>query len=260
MSALISITGVAKRYATDRGEVVAVQDVDLEVRQGSFVALLGPSGCGKSTLLRMVAGLDAPSEGRILLDGQDVVAPTAMVGFMFQHSLLFPWRSVIENVLLPVDIARGKRAEHLDRAHALLASVGLEEFAHHRPNELSGGMQQRAALCRALIVDPPVLLLDEPFGALDSITREELNDLLLQICHESGKTTLLVTHDVEEAVYLADEVVVMSSRPGRISDVVGVELGYPRDTETRNLPEFRALATRLRKGLGIAHRQGRAAR
>lgn len=252
--AVIELTEVAKRYATARGTVTAVTGVSLGVAERSFVAIVGPSGCGKSTLLKMLAGLVTPTSGGIALYGETVSGPTPHVGIMFQKSVLFPWRTVLQNVLLPVDVRRLKRAAYIDRAHELLAQVGLADFTGHPPRELSGGMQQRVALCRALINDPPVLLLDEPFGALDSITREQLNDLLLDICVATAKTTVLVTHDVDEAVYLADQVVVMSPRPGRVVETVPIALPRPRDNAARKLPEFHAAGTHVRSLLGLAHR------
>lgn len=246
---MLAVRGVSKTYRSKRGDVPAVSDIDLEVPQGSITSIVGPSGCGKSTLLRMMAGLFPADSGEIVLGGQRVAGPSQLVGMMFQHSALLQWRDVLSNVLLPVDVLKLSRTEYESRGRELLAQVGLAGFEKRRPYELSGGMQQRVAICRALIHDPAVLLLDEPFGALDSITREQLNDLLLTICKTGKKTVVLVTHDIGESVYLADQVVVMSSRPGRIVDRVDVDLPYPRDWTARSLPEFDRTALRVRKAL-----------
>lgn len=247
----IALRNLDKRYSTNSGEVMAVSSVNLDVPTGSFVTLVGPSGCGKSTTLKMMAGLIMPSDGSILLYGEPVKEPSPHIGMMFQKSVLMPWRSVLDNVLLPIDVLTLKKKDYLDRAHELLQQVGLTGFADRFPRELSGGMQQRVAICRALIHDPPVLLLDEPFGALDSITREQLNDLLVELCTRTGKTTVLVTHNIDEAVYLADKVVVMSPRPGRIVKELDVELGRPRNYRTRGLPQFEEHSIEVREALGF---------
>lgn len=246
---MLTVHGVAKTYRSKRGDVPAVRDIDLDVARGGITSVVGPSGCGKSTLLRMLAGLLPADGGEILLAGQRVTGPSPRIGMMFQHSALLQWRDVLRNVLLPIDVLKLSRTAYDARARELLAQVGLAGFEKRRPHELSGGMQQRVAICRALIHDPAVLLLDEPFGALDSITREQLNDLLLTICKTGNKTVVLVTHDIEESVYLADQVVVMSSRPGRIVEQVRVELPYPRDWRARSLPEFERATLRVRKAL-----------
>ncbi|MPY99422.1 MAG: ATP-binding cassette domain-containing protein [Actinophytocola sp.] len=245
----LAVRGVSKTYLTKGSDVPAVTDIDLEVVRGSITAIVGPSGCGKSTLLRMLAGVLPADNGDIFLAGARVTGPSQRIGMMFQHSALLQWRDVLRNVLLPVDILKLPRSNFEEQARNLLAQVGLAGSEKLRPHELSGGMQQRVAICRALIHDPAVLLLDEPFGALDSITREQLNDLLLAICKTGEKTAVLVTHDIEESVYLADQVIVMSSRPGRIVERVRVDLPYPRDWTARSLPEFERTTQRVRKAL-----------
>ena len=209
---LIAVKGLTRRY----GAVTALDHVDLTIRGGELIAIVGPSGCGKSTLLRILAGLMPPTEGEAWLQGSRIEGPRRDIGVVFQTPVLFPWRSVLDNVLLPVDVQRLGRDKMRATAMTLLRMVGLEGFESHLPNQLSGGMQQRAALVRALIHDPSVLLMDEPFGALDAMTREQMNVELQRIWMERRKTVVFVTHSVGEAVFLADRVVVMSPRPGRV--------------------------------------------
>ncbi len=254
--ALIELRSMSKRYASRRGEVDALADVTLDVQREEFVSIVGPSGCGKSTLLKILLGVMPASGGRVAIAGESVTAPRTDVGMMFQSPTLLPWRSVLSNVLLPIEMLRLDRRQFADRARELLDLVGLSGFADHYPGELSGGMQQRAAMCRALIHDPDILLLDEPFGALDSITREQLNDELQRIWARTKKTVVLVTHSIDEAVYLSDRVVVMSARPGRLVDARQVELPRPRTMETRSLPEFDALGLEIRRALGHASGTG----
>ena len=213
--------------------------LDLRIEAGSFVALLGPSGCGKSTLLLMIAGLLAGSDGEIRLAGRTVAGPQTEIGIVFQSHVLVDWRDVLGNVLLQIDLRGLPRVDYLERAQELLRSVGLEAFAARRPYELSGGMQQRTAFCRALVHDPPLVLMDEPLGALDAMTREQLRADLERLWLRTGKTVILVTHSIEEAVQLADKVVVISPRPGRIVREIAIDLPRPRDLavcETRGLP------------------------
>ena len=229
MAPLIRIEGVSKLFDTGSGPPVhALASVDLEVGESEFLTIVGRSGCGKSTLLRIVAGLIPPSTGRVTIDGREVAGPSKRVSLAFQRPALLPWRSVIENVLLPVEVLGLDRKAYRARAEELLALVGLDGFEGRRPYELSGGMQQRAALCRALIHDPDVLLMDEPFAALDALTREELSLELQRIWGEHRKTIVFITHSISEAVLLADRVVVMTPRPGRIAKVVPVEAARPR--------------------------------
>ncbi|WP_245177277.1 ABC transporter ATP-binding protein [Geodermatophilus sp. DF01_2] len=252
---VVSIRGVSKRFATTGDDVVALTDVDLAVAPGEFVCLIGPSGCGKSTLLNLVGGLLPPTAGRVEIGGRPVTGPPSEVGMMFQKPVLLEWRTVRENVLLPVEARNGRKGAKAARGRAdeLLGRVGLGEFEERYPNELSGGMQQRAAICRMLIGDPDVLLLDEPFGALDELTRERLNLELAKIVSGTDKAALLVTHNIIEGVFLSDRVVVMSARPGRIVDVVDVPLPRPRCLEVVTTPEFTALVARVRELLELGH-------
>jgi NitT/TauT family transport system ATP-binding protein len=249
------VDAVSKSFSSGgrRPPVVALQPVSCAVKAGELVALLGPSGCGKTTLLRMVAGLTRPTTGRVLVRGQEVRGPGADFGFVFQAPTLLPWRSVLGNILFPMEILG--RADHAarDRANELLGIVGLRDFAKHRPHELSGGMRQRVALCRALIHAPSLLLMDEPFAALDELTRMEMHDLLLDIRARTGATVLFVTHGISEAVFLADEILVFSPRPGRIAARIRVDLGYPRTPDMRYGAAFAALARQAGAALGIVH-------
>ncbi|MCB0162129.1 MAG: ABC transporter ATP-binding protein, partial [Caldilineaceae bacterium] len=210
----------------------------LAVGGGEFISLVGPSGCGKSTMLRVVAGLRPATSGTILVDGVPVTRPIPKVGMVFQAAVLLKWRTILDNVLLPAELAGLNPRRYREQARELLALVGLGDFTGKRPGELSGGMQQRVSLCRALLLDPPLLLMDEPFGALDAMTRDDMNLELLRVWGEATgsegrKTILFVTHSIPEAVFLSDRVVVMSPRPGRIADIVDIDLPRPRSVETR---------------------------
>jgi NitT/TauT family transport system ATP-binding protein len=250
---LIRLDAVGMTYATASGPVEALRDIDLTVGRGELVAVVGPSGCGKSTLLRIIAGLRPPSRGRVEVAGRPVVRPIASVGMVFQAPVLLKWRTIEDNVLLPAELSRLDPRDYRDRAARLLHLVGLAEFAQKLPRELSGGMQQRASLCRALLLDPPLLLMDEPFGALDAMTRDEMNLELLRVWGErSGeerKTIVFVTHSIPEAVFLADRVIVMTSRPGRLGRVFDVPLPRPRTAGSRARPEFGALALAIHESL-----------
>lgn len=230
-------------YETTSGPVEALQDISLSVGEGEFISLVGPSGCGKSTLLRVVAGLRVNTSGVVVVDGIEVKRPIPEVGMVFQAAVLLKWRTILGNVLLPAELAGLNPKNYLDNAHKLLHLVGLEEFSDKLPSELSGGMQQRAALCRALLLDPPLLLMDEPFGALDAMTRDDMNLELLRVWGEQTdggdrKTILFVTHSIPEAVFLSDRVVVMTPRPGRLAKVIPIDLPRPRTVETRATSEF----------------------
>jgi NitT/TauT family transport system ATP-binding protein len=245
---LIEIDRVGMIYLADSGPVEALRDVSLTVHEGELVALVGPSGCGKSTLMRVVAGLRPVTAGRVVVDGVPVSGPVSRVGMVFQAAVLLKWRSVLDNVLLPVELSGQRIAAYRERALQLLELVGLADFAAKRPNELSGGMQQRASLCRALILDPPILLMDEPFGALDAMTRDEMNLELLRIWGEEGsarKTIVFVTHSIPEAAFLADRVVVMTPRPGRVAGVHEVKIARPRSVQTRADPELGRLSLQI---------------
>lgn len=225
---VIRLDGVSKVFEGRKGVVEALRDIHLEVSAGEFVAIIGRSGCGKSTLLRLVAGLLSPTQGKVTVGGEPITGPRRDVALMFQQPALLPWRSVIDNVLLPVEIFGWRRSEYRERAMELLETVGLSSFYKQLPHELSGGMQQRVALCRALIQRPRVMLMDEPFSALDALTREELAVELQRIHMQESPTTVFVTHSIPEAVLLADRVVVLSSRPGQVRSVVDVKIPRPR--------------------------------
>jgi NitT/TauT family transport system ATP-binding protein len=228
---VIRLDGVRVAYASKSGQVVALDQVDLAARDGEFVAVVGPSGCGKSTLLKLIAGLLRPTAGRVQVDGAEVLGPGGNVGIVFQSPLLMPWRSVLDNILLQIEIRGRRKADYIEHARQLIDLVGLRGFADRKPYELSGGMQQRVGLCRALIHDPGLLLMDEPFGALDAMTREAMNTELQRIWMERRKTVLLITHSIAEAVQLADRVVVMTYRPGRVKRVFDIDLPRPRNSE-----------------------------
>jgi NitT/TauT family transport system ATP-binding protein len=236
-----------------RGEpVIALEKVDLKVRAGQFAAIIGPSGCGKSTLLRLIADIVKPHAGSITLGGDTprVARHAHALGFVFQAATLLPWRSVRQNIELPLDVVGRNSKRRSSRSSAdLLELVGLSGFADALPNQLSGGMQQRAAIARALILDPDVLLLDEPFGALDEITRQKMNLELLRIWSEARTTALLITHSIAEAVFMSDQIHIMSARPGRITSVIDVPLGRPRGLEMMRSPEFFDCVNAVRDGL-----------
>lgn len=243
--------GVSKSYRLRARDLVAIDRVSFAVPRGRFVSIVGPSGCGKSTLLKIILGVIPASAGEILFNGRPVTGPQPNIGMVFQSPALLAWRPVLANVLLPVEIRRYPPARYLQRAQELLAMVGLSEFQTSYPRQLSGGMQQRAAICRALIIDPPLLLFDEPFSALDGLTRDQLNQEVLKIWERTGKTILLVTHNIEEAVYMSDQVIVMSARPGTVTAVVQVDLPRPRQLAVRQTAEFFECVTRVRTGLGM---------
>jgi NitT/TauT family transport system ATP-binding protein len=240
--------GVGKTFGG--GQLIALEDASFTIAAGSFVTLVGPSGCGKSTLLRLIAGLIERSSGSLTVHGRQVTGPHTDVGLMFQRATLLDWRTAIENVLLPVELRRQVAAADKARAAELLAMVGLKDFAFSFPSQLSGGMQQRVALARLLQTGADILLLDEPFGALDEFTRERLNLELMRIVAEVGATTLFVTHNILEAIFLADEVMVMTPRPGRLARVVKVPFARPRTPELTLTPEFNALVAEVRDILG----------
>jgi NitT/TauT family transport system ATP-binding protein len=249
---VIGLAGVSLAYSGKAGTVLALDRIDLAARPGEFLAVVGPSGCGKSTLLKLVSGLLAPSAGEVRIEGRPVRGPHASVGVVFQSPLLMPWRTVIENILLPIEIRGERTANYAAAARQLIELVGLGGFADRHPYELSGGMQQRVGLCRALVTDPPLLLMDEPFGALDAMTREQMNAELQRIWMERQKTVLLITHSITEAVYLADRVLVMSPRPGRIIEEVPISLPRPRSLGMTETVEFAQLANQVRRALNAA--------
>jgi NitT/TauT family transport system ATP-binding protein len=238
VGALIEVLGVSKTYSALDGAVRALDDVSLEIADGEFVSILGPSGCGKSTLLLMVAGLLAPTAGEIWVAGRRVERPQTELGIVFQNPVLLDWRTVLRNVLLQAEARRLDVGVYRPRALALLRSVGLEGFEDKYPFELSGGMRQRTAICRALIHDPPLLLMDEPFGALDALTREQMRLDIERLWLERRKTVLFITHSISEAILLSDRVVVMSPRPGRVDGVFRVELPRPRHLAVQDSARF----------------------
>jgi NitT/TauT family transport system ATP-binding protein len=234
----ISVQQLSKLYTTRDGGVAALERISFAVDEGEFVAVVGPSGCGKSTLLKILAGLLSPSGGSASLRGTAIQGPRRDIGVVFQAPVLFPWRSVLDNVLLPIDVQGLGRDRFMPAAKDLLALVGLREFERRYPWELSGGMQQRVAITRALIHDPAMLLMDEPFGALDAMTREHMNLELQRIWMEKKKTVFFITHSIPEAVFLADRVLVMTPRPGRIVDDLRIKLPRPRPLDVMTTPEF----------------------
>jgi NitT/TauT family transport system ATP-binding protein len=245
---VVSLTGVSKSFRTG---VTALQDIALDLRAGEFISLIGPSGCGKSTLLRIIGDLIEPSSGTVVVNGKS--AHQARLdhdyGIVFQDSVLYDWRTVSRNVALPLEMLGWDRARRRARVAEMLELVELDGFESSRPWQLSGGMQQRVSIARALSFDPALLLMDEPFGALDEMTRERLNMELLRIWEKAGSTVVFVTHSIAEAVFLSTRVVVMSARPGRVADVIEIDLGQPRTAETREDPHYFELITAVRETL-----------
>ena len=244
--AAVELSAVQKTFLSARGAIHALTQTSLAIRPGQFVSIVGPSGCGKSTLLSLIAGLDAPSAGKILIEGQEVRGPHESLGVVFQRDLLLDWRTVMDNVLLQVEMRGLLPKAHTTTARELLDMVGLQGFHGRYPRELSGGMRQRVAICRALVHNPLLLLMDEPFGALDAMSRDRLNVDLNRICSETKKTVIFITHSIAEAVFLGDRVVVMSSRPGRVVADIDIEAPHPRDLSFRETPEFAGYVRRVR--------------
>jgi NitT/TauT family transport system ATP-binding protein len=253
--AAIEARGLSLTYATEDGPVHALSNVDLAIEPGEFVSLIGPSGCGKTTLLRVIADLERPTGGSITVNGAtpEQARLRRDYGYVFQAPALLPWRTIQGNVTLPLEVMRLPREERRERARAQLALVNLAGFERKFPWQLSGGMQQRASIARALAFDPALLLMDEPFGALDEIVRDHLNEQLLALWARTGKTVVFVTHSIPEAVFLSTRIVVMSPRPGRITDIVECDLGPQRPLEIRETPEFLRIAQRVRDGLRAGH-------
>jgi NitT/TauT family transport system ATP-binding protein len=246
---VIAVRHLWKRFGRGADALVALQDINFAVAEGEFVTVVGPSGCGKSTLLKILAGILPASEGEAFLNGTPIAGPRRDIGVVFQSPVLFPWRTVLGNVLLPADVQNLGRERLKDGAFDLLRLVGLAGFENRYPWQLSGGMQQRVALVRALIHDPALLLMDEPFGALDALTRETMNVELQRIWMERRKTVVFITHSTAEAVFLADRVLVMTARPGRLRDVLTVDLPRPRSLDVMNTGAFGAYVRRIRAGL-----------
>jgi NitT/TauT family transport system ATP-binding protein len=252
-AAAVSVSGLSKRF--ERGDVLALDRIDLDVQPGEFVSLIGPSGCGKSTLLRIIGDLIHPTEGDVLVNGK--TAHRARLdrdyGIVFQDAVLYDWRNVAKNIALPLEMAGWDRRRRERRVQEMLELVELTGFEKHHPWQLSGGMQQRVSIARALSFSPPLLLMDEPFGALDEMTRERMNNELLRIWQETLSTVVFVTHSIAESVFLSTRVVVMSARPGRIAGVVEIDLPQPRGPETREHPHFAELITHVRRLLREGH-------
>jgi NitT/TauT family transport system ATP-binding protein len=243
----IRIQHLLKEYHSQTGGTYrALNELDFEVAEGEFVSVVGPSGCGKSTLMKIIAGLIPYSSGTVRINGVDVRGPDRSVGVVFQDPLLLEWRSVRENVMLPIQVLRLPRERYGARCEALLEMTGLRQFADHYPRELSGGMQQRVAICRALVFDPAILLMDEPFGALDAMTRDYMNLELLKLWEQSRKTIVLITHSINEAVFLSDRVYVMSASPGMMRDMVKVSLERPRSLDVCAAPRFGQYVSQIR--------------
>ena len=245
--AFLAVSRLDKRYGTQEEGILALKEVSIEIGNAEFVSLLGPSGCGKSTLLRCIAGLERPSAGMIELERRVVIGPPDNMGIVFQRDVLLDWLTVIRNVLLPARIRRLPLEELRPKAERLLHLIGLGGFEDRFPWELSGGMRQRVAICRALLLDPSLLLMDEPFGALDAMTRDELNIELQRLWLADAKTVLFVTHSIAEAVFLSDRVAVMSRSPGRIVEVITVDLPRPRELAVRETTEFARYVSQIRR-------------
>ena len=247
----IDARGVNLTFQTSDGPVDALKDVNLSISRGEFVSFIGPSGCGKTTLLRVIADLEQPTGGQILVNGMtpEAARKARAYGYVFQAAGLYPWRSIEKNVMLPLEVMGYDRDERISRAHEALRLVDLEGFERKYPWQLSGGMQQRASIARALAFDADILLMDEPFGALDEIVRDRLNEELLDLWARTGKTIAFVTHSIPEAVYLSTRVVVMSPRPGRVTDVIESPLPAKRDLSIRDSADFLEMAARIRGGL-----------
>ena len=260
--AVVHIAAVDKTFVTDGSALTtALQGIDLDIRRGEFISLIGPSGCGKSTLLRVIGDLVAPTRGTVMVNGKSAARARRDrdYGIVFQAPVLFDWRSVEDNVKLPLELMGYDGARRTARAKEMLDLVELSDFLHHRPYQLSGGMQQRVAIARALAFEPSILLMDEPFGALDEMTRERMNQEVLRIWDRTGITIVFVTHSIPEAVFLSSRVVVMSARPGRITDLIEIDLPRPRDVETREQRRYFELVTAVREALRRGGAESRAA-
>jgi NitT/TauT family transport system ATP-binding protein len=244
----ILVENLQKEYVTRSGErVLALENITLSVAENEFITVVGKSGCGKSTLLKIIAGIIPLSKGGVDIDGTPVKGPRKGVGMVFQNSVLLPWRTVWDNIMFPIQIMKRPESDYQEKAKHLICLAGLEGFENKMPRELSGGMQQRVSICRALVFDPTILLMDEPFGALDAMTREELGQELTHICQNERKTVLFVTHSISEAVFLGDRVIVMSRRPGRVAKIVEVKLPRPRSIDMQFTEVFKGYASDIRE-------------
>ncbi|NMO95173.1 ABC transporter ATP-binding protein [Paenibacillus lemnae] len=251
----IEISGVSKWFRRNGEEIAAMRETNLSIEAGRFVSIIGPSGCGKSTLFNIIAGLMPPSTGKVLADGENIIGKTGYVGYMLQKDMLLPWRTILDNIILGMEVRGVPYQEAVRRALPLMEKYGLKGFDKHYPKELSGGMRQRAALLRTLLYDRDIILLDEPFGALDAQTRLTMQNWLLQIWQDFGKTVLFVTHDIDEAIYLSDDIYVFSSRPGRIKSKITVTMDRPRKTEDMTSPAFMELKHHLMDLLSAGHEE-----
>lgn len=250
----ISISGVSKTFNGRQGTVQALQEISLSIEKGEFVSVLGPSGCGKSTLLMLLSGLTPVSNGRIMVDNKLIDAPNPDAGIVFQQDVLLEWRSALSNIMMQAEIRKANLGEARERAKQLLEMVSLQDFANAYPKELSGGMRQRVSICRALLHKPPLLLMDEPFGALDAMTRDQLQIDLLRLCADNDMTVFFITHSIPEAIFLSDRVVVMSPRPGRIEQIIDIDLPRPRRLAMREdakFIEYTRELTSIFQGLGV---------
>jgi len=243
----VRVSAVSKSYDHGDNPALVLRDVTLNIAPGEFISIVGPSGCGKSTLLKCIAGLQPVTSGRIMVKDEQVLAPPDNMAIVFQRDVLLDWRTVLDNVLLMVEFKGLKRRDYEARATQLLTTYGLGDFLHRYPWELSGGMRQRAAICRALVVDPELLLMDEPFGALDAMTRDDLNVELERLWYATRKTLLFITHGIDEAVYLADRVVVMARNPGRIAEIIDIDIPRPRPLSVRQTPQFGKYTSEIRR-------------
>lgn len=244
---LIDVRSVSKVFRSDSGTMSALEDISFAIKAGEFVSFLGPSGCGKTTLMMILVGLTSADAGEIRIAGRRIVAPFTDVGIVFQSPELLDWRTALQNVLLQIEVRQLPLGGFTARGRRLLAQVGLAGFESRFPHELSGGMKQRVALCRALIHDPEILLMDEPFGALDALTRDQMNLDVQRLWLEKRKTAVLITHSIEEAVFLSDRVIIMTPRPGRIAETIGIDLPRPRPLECKDTREFAAFTRHIRK-------------
>ncbi len=247
-----------KVYQSKHKDIAALKAIDLDIQEHEFVSVLGPSGCGKTTLLKCLAGLEPITSGEVILDGAPVIGPPDNMGIVFQRDILLDWRNILDNVLFISEIRGAKRADYEEKARMLIKRFGLEGFERKHPWELSGGMRQRASICRALLDNPKLLLMDEPFGALDAMTRDDLNLELARLWQETQKTVLFITHSIPEAVFLSTKVAVMSRNPGKIDEILDIGLPYPRMLSMRETPEFGEYVQHLRKHftkLGILHEE-----
>ncbi|RHW36704.1 ABC transporter ATP-binding protein [Lysinibacillus yapensis] len=250
----IEIHNIYKSFDKRDSAVTVLENINLNVRAGEFISLLGPSGCGKSTLLKLIGGLLDQSSGRLEIDGHAITGPSKKVGFMFQKAVLLPWRTVQQNLLLPIELSKGNVEEANARIGQLLELVGLKGYEHYYPKELSGGMQQRISLARTLMTDPDILLLDEPFGALDEFTRETLNFSLMDIAEQSGKTVILVTHNISEAVLMSDKVVVLGINPGHVLETIDINIPKPRTDQVMATKQYSEYVLHIRDLLGVGRK------